>query len=170
MTFGAILSPDNEIPPVASPSNGSGQGFFVLDTDTNLFTWSIAFQDLTGPNVAPGAHIHAQAAGTEPGAAAGPIIIDFNTDPGAVVTGLGASIGTYLGRTTLSNDPASSIFVGGLLDGLWYVNIHTALNQPGEIRGQILPGGVTVVPLPAAAWLLFTALGFLALRARPRSA
>ena len=40
-----------------------------------------------------------------------------------------------------------------LLAGLWYLNIHTNVYGGGEIRGQ-----VSVVPIPAAAWLFCSGL------------
>jgi hypothetical protein len=62
----------------------------------------------------------------------------------------------------------SATLTGGLVDqfiaGLFYFNVHTALNPPGEIRGQIAP-----VPLPAAlplAVVALAAIGALAARRR----
>jgi hypothetical protein len=49
-----------------------------------------------------------------------------------------------------------------LIDGLYYVNIHSTFRPGGEIRGQIL-----LVPEPGTAVLL--ALGIIGLAARRRS-
>ena len=48
---------------------------------------------------------------------------------------------------------AREAVIDGLIEGFTYFNIHTALHQTGEIRGDI----VRVVPAPAA--LLVVALG-----------
>lgn len=37
-----------------------------------------------------------------------------------------------------------AVQLDGLLDGLWYVNVHTAANMGGEIRGQITEPGATI--------------------------
>ena len=29
--------------------------------------------------------------------------------------------------------------VKSLREGQWYINLHTALNPPGEVRGQLVP-------------------------------
>ncbi len=120
-----------------------GNGVVTLDTDTNEVSWEISYQDLTGPIVAPGAHIHGPAG---PGATAGVFVF--------LAGGSGAPLpqpatGVLSGSTTLTAEQA-----GWILDGLAYVNIHTGLNQPGEIRGQ-------VVPEPSTLALGLLALGFL---------
>lgn len=37
------------------------------------------------------------------------------------------------GETTISNEQKTQ-----LLEGKWYVNLHTAANPDGEIRGQLV--------------------------------
>ena len=74
------------------------------------------FKDLTGP--ATMAHIHGPA---EAGANAG------------VIAPLAAATGTQItGSVTLTEAQ-----VAELKAGKYYVNIHTAANKGGEIRGQI---------------------------------
>jgi hypothetical protein len=68
--------------------------------------------------------------------------------------------------------PASSPAIGStnisaaqgadLLNGLWYINIHSEQFTGGEIRGQVLPE-------PATAALLCGGMGTLLLRRRRRA-
>jgi hypothetical protein len=121
-----------------------GTGFVELDTETNMIEWTIEYFDLSGPIVAPGAHFHGPA---DYGATAGIQVFLSDGDPPDPATGV------LMGSATISDDQEMQ-----LLDGLWYVNIHTEVNPPGEIRGQ-------VVPEPSAALLL---IGGLALAIRRR--
>jgi hypothetical protein len=94
-----------------------------------------------------------------------------------VILPIGASIplvpagnfGFYAGSDFLP-DPGTN---GPLLmAGDLYVNIHTALNPGGEIRGQLIFDQFVVIPVPAAAVLLLSGLGVLGARATrsPRAA
>jgi hypothetical protein len=79
----------------------------------------------TGLDDATLAHIHRGARGV-----AGPVVFELTKD-----------------ATTPSQWSASvASFTDAQLqdyrDGLWYVNVHTPANQPGEVRGQIELGGV----------------------------
>jgi hypothetical protein len=127
------LSPLNETPPVTN-SVGSGNTIgsgIALDTDTLLLDLSIGyggafgFTDLTGPATA--AHIHGPAPTNTPA----PIVIDLSglhtlaTNP--------ADGGSIVGNVLLTTNQAME-----LLNGLYYVNIHTATNPAGEIRGQLI--------------------------------
>lgn len=97
-------------------STGSGDGIFTLDTATLVLGYTVNYKGLTGP--ATMAHIHGPA---EAGANAG------------VVVPLAAATGTQIvGTVTLTEAQ-----VAELKAGKYYVNIHTAANKGGEIRGQI---------------------------------
>ncbi len=144
------------VPAPTIPDGFSPSGFatVTLDTDTNLLTWDITYSGLTGEIVAPGAHFHGPAGF---GATAG-VVVDLAGNVAG--TGTGAPLpqpasGSLVGNFTISDAQESDI-----LAGLWYVNIHTALNGPGEIRGQ-------VIPAPASAATL-ALLGAAALRRRRR--
>jgi hypothetical protein len=116
-TYHATLSGAQEVP----PTNGSGQGSaeFTVDPDSHKVTWNVTYSGLTGPAMA--AHIHGPAA---PGANAG------------VVTSIAAN-------GTASPIQGSAVLtdaqMADLMAGKDYVNIHTAQNKGGEIRGQITP-------------------------------
>jgi len=155
--FGALLSGAQETPPVATPGNGSG--FFLFDDATKEFSWNISFRDLLSPIgvSSPTAHVHEAPAGS-PGDVK--FAID-GTNPGTVIDGTGKTEGIFLGAHIFDAALETALFAGDL-----YVNLHTASAPGGEIRGQILPGSVTVVPLPAGVWLLASAAGLLLLRRR----
>lgn len=133
----AVLDSSQEVPPSVSP--GSGSATMSFDTVSNLFSWDIAFADLTGPAVA--AHFHGPA---PPGANAG-----VQVDIGAI-SGLTSPM---IGSTTITDAQESD-----LLAGLWYINIHTENFPPGEIRGQVL----VAAPEPASVLLLGAGLAGLA--------
>jgi Cu/Zn superoxide dismutase len=113
----ATLSAAQEVPP--TKSSGAGTADFTLDPSTKQLSWKISYSGLTGDATA--AHIHGPAA---PGAKAGVVV---NLAP----SGLKNPIE---GSTTLTDAQ-----VGDLTSGKDYVNIHTAQNKGGEIRGQITP-------------------------------
>ncbi|MEQ9096569.1 MAG: CHRD domain-containing protein [Phycisphaerales bacterium] len=126
----------------------SGTGLVTLDLATNELTWDVAYQGLTGDIVDPGAHFHGPA---DFGETAG-VEVFFAGGPSGVPLPQPAS-GRLMGSTMLTADQARDVQAG-----LWYVNIHTALNPSGEIRGQ-------VIPAPASAAVLGLA-GLTALRRR----
>ena len=111
--FAAQLSGAQEVPPKNVP--GTGQAEVSYDRDTGTLRWRVTYSGLTGPLT--GAHIHGPAAA---GANAG-IVVPFANGPSPLV-----------GEAKITPTQA-----GDLLAGLWYVNLHTAANPPGEIRGQL---------------------------------
>jgi len=117
-TYHASLTATQEVPPTAA--SGTGTGTFTLDTTTKMLTWSVTYTGLTGP--AGAAHIHGPAA---PGANAG---VEVNLSPS------GAPASPITGSTALTDAQ-----IADLAGGKAYVNIHTAANKGGEIRGQITP-------------------------------
>src|SRR5215469_10401383 len=114
--FKATLDGASEVPPTAS--TGTGAATATLDTATRELTWDVTYSGLTGPAMA--AHIHGPAA---PGANAG-VVVPFS----------GAGASPIKGSKILT--PAQ---VADLEAGKYYVNIHTAKNKGGEIRGQLTP-------------------------------
>lgn len=111
-TFTTKLAPGAGI-----TSPGSGDGIFTLDTATLVLGYTVNYKDLTGP--ATMAHIHGPA---EAGANAGVIVPLTVASPTQIA-----------GTVTLTEAQ-----VAELKAGKYYVNIHTAANKGGEIRGQIM--------------------------------
>ena len=114
-SFHASLSGAQEVPPV--PGGGKGSAEFKLDAATKTLTWTVTYSGLTGDPVA--AHIHGPAA---PGANAGvevPLAVGKNPMTGSAVL--------------------TDAQINDLSTGKTYVNIHTAANKGGELRGQIMP-------------------------------
>ena len=128
------LSPGNELPAVAN-STGSGNkisGGISFDTANSTLTFAIGygsaagFSDLSGPATAM--HIHAAAgAGTN----APPL---FDLAGFHFVAANPAHGGVIIGSIVYPSTDVPNLFAG-----LDYVNIHTALNPNGEIRGQLVP-------------------------------
>lgn len=112
--FSATLNSASEVPPKTSAGTGDMLG--TLDTATKLFTYTVTFNDLTGP--ATMAHFHGPA---KPGANAG-VLIPLGNNP----------ISPIHASKVLTDDQIKQ-----LESGLWYVNVHTAANPGGEIRGQV---------------------------------
>jgi hypothetical protein len=110
------LSGSQEVPPVDTEGNGTGTVDF--DPSTNELSWSIEFSGLSGPATA--AHFHGPAAaGTNAG-------VQVNIGE---VSGLESPME---GSAELTAEQAE-----WLMDGELYVNIHTAENPDGEVRGQV---------------------------------
>ncbi len=109
----ADLKATNEVPP--TDSKGSGSVTATFDTASKQLAWKGTVSGLTGPATA--AHFHAGESGKN----------------GAVVVPIaGADKGSFEGTATLTDAQAAD-----LMDGRWYVNVHTAANKGGEIRGQV---------------------------------
>jgi hypothetical protein len=115
VTFKTTLSAANEVPANASP--GTGTSTLILNIDTKIFTVTTTYSGLTG--TATAAHIHKAAVGV-----IGSVIFPF--------TNVTVSPIVY---TSAVIDAAQE---ADLRAGLWYTNVHTALNPGGEIRGQLI--------------------------------
>ena len=109
----ADLKSSNEVPPV--DSKGSGSVTAAFDTASKQLSWKGSVTGLSGPATA--AHFHSAESGKN----------------GAVVVPIaGADKGSFEGSATLTDAQAEE-----LMAGKWYVNIHSAANKAGEIRGQV---------------------------------
>jgi len=118
--FGAVLSGRYEVPPANSrAAQGTAEVHYVKES--HQLTWSVAFSGLT--STATAAHIH------------GPAAADGNAGVVLTLTPRNAfQIDSPLrGSATLTDAQAAD-----LMAGKWYVNIHTAKNPNGEIRGQLM--------------------------------
>ncbi len=148
--FNFPLSVDQTNPSAMFPDGATlptGFAKVTLDSDTDTISWDVSYQDLTGPIVAPGAHFHGPAAlGTNAGVK---IFLTSGTpeEPAS---------GTLVGSETISESDQDDV-----LAGLWYINIHTADNMPGELRGQVVN-----IPEPASLALLACGLAAFATGSR----
>ena len=109
----ADLKAASEVPP--TDSKGTGSVTATFDTASKKLSWKGDVSGLSGPATA--AHFHA----AEPG-----------KNGGVVVAIAGADKGSFEGSATLTDAQADE-----LLAGKWYVNVHTAANKGGEVRGQV---------------------------------
>jgi len=113
--FVSQLTPAQEVPAV----QGAGKGALVatLDTSTSQLRWKVTYSGLSGPLTA--GHFHGPASKTENAGVA----IGFKGNLNSPVTGEAI---------------LTPVQMGELVDGKWYVNLHTAQNPKGEIRGQVI--------------------------------
>lgn len=115
--YESTLSGAQEVPAVETPATGMAE--VRLNTNTRLVQWRVTYSGLSGP--ATGAHIHGPAPAGQNAGVVIPFTGDLNAQP-------------LTGERTLTPEQ-----VAQLAGGLWYVNIHTARNPGGEIRGQLRP-------------------------------
>jgi len=109
----AKLTGSAEVP--ANASAGSGTLEATLDKQTNLLSWTVSYSGLSGPVKA--GHFH------------GPAMAGQNA---GVALGFSGSMDSPIkGSATLT-----AAQLADLMAGKWYVNLHTAANPGGEIRGQ----------------------------------
>lgn len=113
-TTNVSLSGANEVP--ATSSSGVGSMTANLDKQTNLFTWTVTYSGLSGP--VTGAHFHGPAKRGENAGVALPLT--------------GSLESPIRGTATLTGAQREAV-----VNGNWYINLHTAANPNGEIRGQI---------------------------------
>ena len=109
------------------PKNVPGVGTATIVKSAGVYTFTINFSGMSGPLT--GAHIH----GPAPTGVNANIIVPFS------VAGAGTS-GTLTGTFSSTNTAAISNDSLDVLmrTGNAYVNLHTAANPGGEIRGQLL--------------------------------
>ncbi len=114
--FVAKLSGATEVP--ANASTGSGTLEASLDKQTSVLSWTLSYSGLTGPVKA--GHFH------------GPAVAGSNAGVALAFTGSVES--PIKGSATLT-----AAQIDDLMAGKWYVNLHTAANPGGEVRGQVMP-------------------------------
>jgi hypothetical protein len=110
----ATLDGKSENPP--NTSAGKGTADIDYDAATKKLSWKLTYSGLSGPATA--AHFHGPA---EPGKNAGVAVAIPN-----------ATSSPAEGSATLTDAQAAD-----LMAGKYYVNVHTAANPGGEIRGQV---------------------------------
>lgn len=132
-TFDGLLLGGNEVPSVVTAASGTTTG--VLRTDGTV-TVSGSFSGLESTLFDVGAvgpaHVHEAVAGINGGVA---FMLDVAADAAMTAGRFGAS-------TTFTADEVDELLMGG-----YYVNVHTQVNQGGEIRGQLFPTDVVVTSM-----------------------
>ena len=120
-TVSATLKNSTEVPRPkgATFARGMFSGKYVEHGKTATLTWKLTFSRLTGAAVA--AHIHAGKRGV-----AGAVIVPL----------CGPCRNGQVGKATIT-----AATISKLESGAAYVNVHTAKNAAGEIRGQITAKG-----------------------------
>ncbi len=113
-TLNARLSGASEVP--ANNSNASGTLSANLNKQTSLLSWTVTYSGLSGP--ATGGHFH------------GPAKMGQNAGVALPFTGNLES--PIRGTATLTSAQMEDV-----MNGNWYVNLHTAASPGGEIRGQV---------------------------------
>jgi hypothetical protein len=114
IVLSATLDGQKQVPPVETAGKGTAEVSY--DTNTRQLDWTVTYGGLSGPATA--AHFHGPAG---PGENAPPVI-SFKAPLASPVSG----------SATLTEEQAKE-----LLDGKFYINIHTAAHKDGEIRGQV---------------------------------
>jgi len=111
----AALNARQEVPKQVV-KNPAATGTFTGTLSGTKLTWSLSFRKLTGPATA--AHIHLGRPGK-----AGPVAVPL----------CGPCTSVARGSATLTAAQVKAVLGGGT-----YVNVHTAKNPAGEIRGPLL--------------------------------
>ena len=112
--FKATLSGKSEVPPNASTATGTAD--IDYDPSTKKISWKLTYSGLSGPATA--AHFH------------GPAETGKNAGVAVAIPNAGSSPAE--GSATLTDAQAADLEAGQ-----YYVNVHTAANPGGEIRGQV---------------------------------
>jgi hypothetical protein len=112
--FRAKLAPASE--PLPSQRRAEGVAELTLDTESKMLNWKVTYSGLSGPLI--GAHFKAP---PEPGSAVGATM----------------DLAPHLTNPVVSSVRLNDIQIGDLRAGLWSVDLLTAKNPHGEIRGDL---------------------------------
>jgi hypothetical protein len=110
----ATLDGKSEVPPNTSAATGAAD--IDYDAASKKLSWKVTYTGLSGPATA--AHFHGPA--------------EAGKNAGVAVAIPNATSSPAEGSATLTEAQAAD-----LAAGKYYVNIHTAANPGGEIRGQV---------------------------------
>ena len=111
----ATLDGKSEVP--ANTSAATGTADIDFDPASKKLSWKVTYSGLSGPATA--AHFH------------GPAEAGKNAGVAVAIPNAGTS--PVSGDATLTDAQAAD-----LVAGKYYINIHTAANPGGEIRGQVM--------------------------------
>ena len=112
--FKATLDGKSEVPPTTTA--GKGTADIDYDPATKKLSWKLSYSGLSGPATA--AHFHGPA--------------EAGKNAGVAVAIPNATKSPAEGSATLTDQQAADLEAGK-----YYVNVHTAANPAGEIRGQV---------------------------------
>jgi CHRD domain-containing protein len=98
-------------------SAGTGTADMDYDAASKKLSWTVTYSGLSGPATA--AHFHGPA--------------EAGKNAGVAVAIPNATSSPVKGEATLTDAQAAD-----LISGKYYINIHTAANPGGEIRGQVV--------------------------------
>jgi len=110
----ATLDGKSQVPPNSSTATGSAD--IDYDPASKKLSWKLSYSGLSGPATA--AHFHGPA--------------EAGKNAGVAVAIPNATSSPVEGSATLTDAQAAD-----LMAGKYYINIHTAANPGGEIRGQV---------------------------------
>lgn len=164
--FTASLTGAAETPPVETEATGTANA--TISDDASSIEFEVTFEGLSGDGTATMAHIHYGPDTTM----AGPVMIWLT--PVGVPDGSVASpiSGTATEAEFMPVEGGPQTFAEALdaiRAGDTYVNVHTAANPGGEIRGQLMPADdlpptdtANELPLGGLTWISLLALAALA--------
>jgi hypothetical protein len=115
----AKLAARGEVPAPKAATRATG--LFTASLSGRSLTWRLTFSRLTGRALA--AHIHLGKPGV-----AGPVAVPL----------CGPCVSGAHGKVTVTAKVRAALLAGGA-----YVNVHTAKNAAGEVRGQVAGGHVS---------------------------
>ena len=123
--FTAVIQPTQEVPPILT-SNAFGNALVTFDVPTSMLCYSITYSNGGVADLASGetvAHFHGPAL---PGVSTG---VTFDISP--LPSPLGSPKVGCVGPLSVTQRTE-------LVNGQWYINIHSNDHPSGEIRGQVL--------------------------------
>lgn len=109
-----IINGANEAPAVTT--NATGLGFFMLSKHEGKLSFNVVVDGLSG--AITGAHLHQAVAGQN-----GPVVQNLTT---------------FVSGNRIMGEVDPSNYLNALKSDSLYINIHTAANANGEIRGQLV--------------------------------
>jgi|GEM_PF-463800 len=134
-TLNVVLESSQEVTdtPLAPTNLGlSAIASVVVDESTGQVVASVVTEGLDAGDEITMVHIHSGFAGSN-----GPVLIGFTQAADPSVFELTANVSDF------ADFPGNDIQT--FLDGGWYLNLHTASNPAGQLRGQVFTADVDVV-------------------------